>query len=229
MREVYDRAKAQADTDNTEPKACKGKAGAALLRLRQQFPEEEAESCFSLRDFFREAIRPRSRAYMEQILGCMELKRKIAALRDGLTAEGRGEKEAKAAAGIAQNGSVAEWKGSTESRMQEELERLEWQLKQEERRLCEQLPKGDPYLTSIYLDSNEDELLRRGILFTGGTPYSEVEELFRSCNAVTEQERSMLMLGDRAARELPSPLIVEVYLHAVCKVFPDGSVQMVRN
>lgn len=121
-----------------------------------------------------------------------------------------------------------EWKGVERNRIQEELDRLEWELKQQQKQLYDWLPKGDPYMTSIYLSENETELLRRGILSREGVPYSDVEELFHFCNATTEQECSALLLGDRAARDVPSPLLVEVYLHAVCKVFADGSTQMIR-
>lgn len=122
-----------------------------------------------------------------------------------------------------------EWKGTEISRIQKELDRLEWELKQQQKQLYDRLPKGDPYLTSVFWSKNEEELLRRGILSREGTPYDGVEELFQRCNATTEQEYSILSLADRALRDVPEPLVVEAYLHAVCKVFADGSTQLIRG
>lgn len=133
------------------------------------------------------------------------------------------------AASTATMARIIEWKGSERNRMQEELDRLEWELKQQQKQLYDRMPKGDPYLASVYLTKNEEELFRRGIIIRGGVPYSDVEELFQTCNVTTEQERSMLILADRAVSEWPNPLVVEVYLHAVCKVFADGSTQMIRG
>ena len=264
--------KESADTDNKITGNQKGKVGAALLRLQQLSPETDPEEDASLQDFFRELQKPRSREYIEQVLRCMELSRKIAERKGELAREqnvgekyenpegenpknesgnregggGSGEdklsaktdtQEAKptpawvpkVAIGATNARKDLEWKKTEKNRLQEELNRLEWELKQQQKQLYDRLPKGNPYLTSIYLSENEEELFRRGILTRSGVPYSDVEELFESCNATTEQECEALRLGDRVVRERPSPLLVEVYLHAVCKVFGDGTTQMIRG
>lgn len=135
----------------------------------------------------------------------------------------------KAATGVATVSKTIEWKGKDRTRLQEELDRLEWELKQQQKQLYDRLPKGDPYLTSVFWMENEAELLRRGILAREGVPYDGVEELIQRCNAKTQQECNMLNLADRALNGEPSPLVVEVYLHAVCKVFGDGTTQLIRG
>lgn len=231
---------------NKEQTGSKGNIGTALLRLQQSFPEEETEEDTSLQDFFRELRRPRGKEYIEQVKRCMELSRKIAELKDELAKErSNGENNLSAKADIQKSKSAPawlpkattaatttktiEWKGSNRNRLQEELDRLEWELLQQQKQLYDRLPKGDPYLASVFLTDNKAELLRRGIISSEGLPYSGAEELCQLCNAITEQERVMLRLGDRALEECPTPLVVEIYLHAVCKVFGDGSVQLIRG
>jgi len=134
----------------------------------------------------------------------------------------------KTATGAVPEGKSIEWKGYERNRLEAELDCLEWELKQQQKQLYEKLPKGDPYLGSVFLTENKAELLRRGFI-SGGVPYEDVEELLQICNAVSEQECRMLAWADAALREFPSPFVVEVYLHAVCKVFEDGSTQLIRG
>ncbi|MCR5676082.1 MAG: hypothetical protein K6G16_10285 [Lachnospiraceae bacterium] len=118
------------------------------------------------------------------------------------------------------------------SSLSDDLASLDKEIEDLGHALEEEMPKGSVLLTMIFWNIYQEMLTQRGLIAPGNyAPYEDVEDLIRRCNAQNEERaQEQLRRGDSTIRREGSAcMAVEVYLDAICVIYPDGSVKVLRN
>jgi len=114
----------------------------------------------------------------------------------------------------------------------DELKELDKEIENIGNALEDELPKASKLLTIIFWDMYQEILTQRGIIGEGSyAPYDDADELIRRCGAENEEQaRRQLRKGDASIREEGTAcMAAEIYLDAICIIYPDGSTRVIRD
>ncbi len=188
----------------------------ALSKLREG---TEGRSRRELAAFYRDAARKRSPEYMKNLERLAQLRAKRTELLGG---EGTDVKDAAERSGEAKEKVTAP---SNLAEIDKEIEDVGKELEKE-------MPQGSVLLTLIFWSIYQDELAQQGIIAPGDyESFTDAEDLIRKCGVENnEKAKEQLRRGNSEFRSLgPACMAVEIYLDAICVIYPDGAVKVLRG
>ncbi len=202
----------------------------ALAKLQNA---QEGRSRRELAAFYRDAARKRSPEYMKNLSKLVKLR----AERDRILAC----EEAKAGNSSEENYETNEPLETSQNESAENLqktkeiktlEEIDKEIEEVGRDLEKEMPQGSFFLTIIFWSIYQDVLAQQGIISPGEhQAYSDAEELIKRCGAENnEKAKEQLRRGDSALRnEGAGCMAAEIYLDAICLIYPDGAVKVLRG
>jgi len=183
--------------------------------------------------FYRDAARKRSPEYMKNLSKLVKLRAERDRILAGDEAKAGNSSEenyeTNAALETSPNESAENLQKTKEIKTLEEIDK---EIEEVGRDLEKEMPQGSFFLTLIFWSIYQDVLAQQGIISPGEhEAYTDVEELIKRCGAENnEKAREQLRRGDSVLRnEGAGCMAVEIYLDAICVIYPDGAVKVLRG
>ncbi len=202
----------------------------ALAKLREG---TEGRSRRELAAFYRDAARKRSPEYMKNLSRLAELRAKRNSL---LSVEGS---KSKAASEISEETSITDstvqkvnLEAGGQREVSEALTEIDKEIEDVGQALEKEMPQGSMFLTLIFWDIYQNILAQQGIIPPGDyETYADAEDLIRKCGVENnEKAKEQLRRGNSALHDAgASCMAVEIYLDAICVIYPDGAVKVLRG
>ena len=220
----------------------------SLAKLREG---TEGRSRRELAAFYRDAARKRSPEYMKNLERLAQLRAKRNELLSGGATAGKGTSEAKGETSIHDDTTIYddtsihdEAKKHDESASKDNtgggekastpsnLAQIDKEIEDVGKKLEKEMPQGSVLLTLIFWSIYQDELAQQGIIAPGDyESFTDAEDLIRKCGVEdNEKAKEQLRRGNSEFRSLgPTCMAVEIYLDAICVIYPDGAVKVLRG
>ena len=205
----------------------------ALARLREA---GEGRNRRELAAFYRDAQRKRSPEYMKNLakLAQLRAKRNLLVKQEAGAVETIKESDGvEATENIDLKEKIDTYeKTETNDSTFGNLAELDREIEDVGSELEKEMPKGSILITFIFWDIYEEVLAQQGLISPGNySTYTDVEELIKRCGAENnEKAKEQLRRGNSTLHRLgASCMAVEIYLDAICVIYPDGAVTMFRG
>lgn len=112
------------------------------------------------------------------------------------------------------------------------LAQIDKEIEDVGKKLEKEMPQGSVLLTLIFWDLYKNELAQQGIIAPGDyETFTDAEDLIRKCGVEdNEKAKEQLRRGNSEFRRLgPACMAVEIHLDAICVIYPDGAVRVLRG
>ena len=193
----------------------------------------EGRSRRELAAFYRDAARKRSPEYMNNLSKLSKLRAKRERLLAGEETKAGESSEINDETIVQEETSINESTKTREKAADKEtLEEIDKEIEEVGRALEREMPQGSIFLTLIFWGIYQDILVQQGILPPGNyESYDDAEELIRRWGVENnEKAKEQLRRGDNTLKsEGAGCLAVEIYLDAICVIYPDGAVKVLRG
>jgi hypothetical protein len=189
----------------------------ALSKLREG---SEGRSRRELAAFYRDAARKRSPEYMKNLERLSQLRAKRNRLVSGEETAGKGTSET--------NNEVE----TSDDAALSDLSEIDKEIEDVGKALEKEMPQGSVLLTLIFWDMYQNILVQQGIIAPGDyETFTDAEDLIRKCGVENnEKAKEQLRRGNSEFRSVgPACMAVEIYLDAICVIYPDGAVKVLRG